>query len=260
MTSAARTLTALDWAWEEHGDVRATTTHVLVHGIGTSARYFRPLARSLALPSTTAPGPGARVLVPDLPGFGRSPRPDEAPTIAELADGVVELLADRGVARAVLVGHSMGAQVVAEAARRHPAVAERVVLLGPVVESDARSAPAQAARLARDTPHEPMRANAIVFSDYARAGVRWYSRQLPHMLHFPTETAVAAVRCPVLVVRGEQDRVASDPWVDRLARTAPHGRAVVVPGAAHVVQYSHPDVVADLCRGLSPDGVRWLRP
>ncbi|MDC7120218.1 alpha/beta hydrolase [Cellulomonas fimi] len=259
-SSAARTAAAPDWAVEEHGTGRGTTTHVLVHGIGASARYFRPLARSLARPPAGAPGSGGLVLVPDLPGFGRSPRADHAPTIAKLADGLVEQLAARGVDRAVLVGHSMGAQVVTEVARRHPAVAERVVLLGPVVESDARSAVAQAVRLVRDTPHEPLRANAIVFSDYARAGVRWYARQLPHMLGFPTETAVAAVRCPVLVVRGEQDRVASDGWVERLARIAPDGRAVVVPGAAHVVQYSHPDVVAELCRGGSPAGVRWVGP
>lgn len=251
-TRAAPPASALPWTIEEHGADRGAAPQVLVHGIGVSARYFQPLARALAS--------DAHVLVPELPGFGRSPRPDRAPTITELADGLVERLGDRGVDRAVLVGHSMGAQVVAEAARRHPAVAERVVLLGPVVEAGSRSALAQAVRLVRDTPHEPLRANVIVFSDYARAGVRWYAQQLPHMLAFPTEDAVAAVRCPVLVVRGEQDRVASDAWVRQLAHVASDGRAVAVPGAAHVVQYSRPAVVADLCRGLIASGARWVGP
>lgn len=252
ISSATPTTPSAPWAVEEHGAALATTTYVLVHGIGASARYLRPLARALAA--------DARVIVPDLPGFGRTPRPDRAPTITELADGLVERLDGWGVREAVLVGHSMGAQVVAEAARRHPEVVARVVLLGPVVEAHDRNASAQAARLVRDTLHESLRANAIVFSDYARAGVRWYARQLPHMLDFPTEQAVAGVRCPVLVVRGEQDRVASDEWVLRLARTAPDARAVVVPGAAHVVQYARPEVVADLCRGLEPADVRWMRP
>ncbi|WP_273651797.1 alpha/beta fold hydrolase [Cellulomonas fimi] len=251
-TSAARTTPALSWAIEQHGTPRGTTTQVLVHGIGVSARYYRPLARALAT--------DAHVLVPELPGFGRSPRPDEAPSITELADGLVEQLAARGVRRAVLTGHSMGAQVVAEAARRHPDVAERVVLLGPVVDPTAATAVAQALRLARDSVHEPLRANAIVFSDYVRAGVRWYARQLPHMLDFATDAAVAAIRCPVLVVRGERDPIAPDAWVRRLADTAPDGRALVVPGAAHVVQYARAAVVAELCRGGTSSDARDILP
>ena len=251
ITSAARTTPALPWVVEEHGSPRGTTTQVLVHGIGVSARYFRPLARALST--------DAHVLVPELPGFGRSPRPDEAPGITELADGLVDLLAARGVRRAVLTGHSMGAQVVAEAARRHPDVAERVVLLGPVVDPSAPTAVAQALRLARDSVHEPLRANAIVFSDYLRAGVRWYARQLPHMLDFATDAAVAEIRCPVVVVRGARDPIATDGWVRRLAGTAPDGRALVVPDAAHVVQYAQAAVVAEVCRGGTSSGAHVVR-
>ncbi|GCD19719.1 alpha/beta fold hydrolase [Cellulomonas algicola] len=250
-TSAARTTSALPWAIEQHGSPRGTTTQVLVHGIGVSARYFRPLARALSA--------DAHVLVPELPGFGRSPRPDEAPSISELADGLVEQLAAHGVRRAVLTGHSMGAQVVAEAARRHPDVAERVVLLGPVVDPSAPTAVAQALRLARDSVHEPLRANAIVFSDYLRAGVRRYARQLPHMLDFATDAAVAETRCPVVVVRGARDPIASDAWVRRLADTAPDGRALVVPDAAHVVQYAQAAVVAEVCRGGTSSGAHVVR-
>ncbi|AEE46715.1 alpha/beta fold hydrolase [Cellulomonas fimi] len=228
------------WSVEAYGAPGDATTCVLVHGIGVSARYFRRLATVLGRDRLT--------LVPDLPGFGRTPPLDGEPTITALADGLVEEIAGRGVRRAVLLGHSMGAQVVAEAARRHPDVAERVVLLGPVVDPAARSARAQALRLARDTLHEPLDVNAIVFSDYVRAGPRRYAAQLPHMLGFDLDAAVTQVRCPVVVVRGEQDHIAPDAWVARLAGLARDGRALVVPGAAHVVQHVRPGEVAALCR------------
>ncbi|WP_425953423.1 alpha/beta fold hydrolase [Xylanimonas sp. McL0601] len=133
---------------------------------------------------------------------------------------------------------------LAEAARRHPALAERVVLLGPVVDTAARSAGAQGLRLARDTLREPVGANAIVISDYLRAGPRWYVAQLRHMLRYRVEEAVADLACPVLAVRGGPDPVAPAAWVGALADIAPHGRALIVPGAARIVQYGRPRAVA----------------
>jgi pimeloyl-ACP methyl ester carboxylesterase len=224
------------WFVEEHG-TPGGATHVLVHGIGVSARYLRRLARELA--------PEAHVLVPELPGFGRTPRLDHAPSVQELADGLA-------AARAVLTGHSMGAQVVAETARRHPDLAERVVLLGPVVDPAAPSALAQGLRLARDTLREPLGGNAIVLSDYLRTGPVWYARQLPHMLGYRTRDAVAQLSCPVLVVRGVRDPVAPQQWVTDLAATAARGHAVAVPGAAHLVQHVRPREVAALCLTGAP--------
>ncbi|MCK0115735.1 alpha/beta fold hydrolase [Isoptericola sp. S6320L] len=73
---------------------------VLVHGIGVSERSFRPLAAELAT--------DRRVSAPDLPGFGRSPRPRTVPSVEELAGLVLGVLDRRGITSAVLVGHTMG--------------------------------------------------------------------------------------------------------------------------------------------------------
>lgn len=228
------------WFVEEHGSPGGAV-HVLVHGIGVSARYLRRLARELA-------EGGAHVLVPELPGFGRTPQTASAPSVAELADGLAFELGLRGVSGAVLTGHSMGTQVVAEAVRRHPHLASRVVLIGPVVDPRAPSMLAQAARLTLDALLEPPSGNAIVLSDYLRAGPRWYAAQLPHMLGFDVRGAVAALACPVLVVRGARDPVAPARWVEELAGCAADGVAVEVRGAAHLVQHVRAREVAALCR------------
>jgi len=237
-TSAA----GYDLVLAEGGDPRAPA-HVLVHGIGVSARYFRPLSEALERDS--------HVLAPDLPGFGRSPRPDHALDVAELADVVAALVVDRGLTEPVLVGHSMGAQIVTEVLATRPGLAAGAVLIGPVVDDTARSAVRQGLRLARDLVHESLRSNAVVLADYLRCGPRRYAATLPHMLGYAIHERLPLVQEPVLVVRGAQDPVAPAAWVDRLAGLAPRGSAHDVPGAGHVAMFLDPEGVRTLCRGVT---------
>lgn len=224
----------------EHGP-RSGPPVVLVHGIGVSRRYFGPLARVL---STTH-----RVLVPDLPGFGSSGRPRPALGVAEQAAALERVLDRAGVHEPVLVGHSMGTQVVTELAARRPGAARALVLIGPVVDPAARTALRQAWRLARDSAHEPVRVNAWVLSDYLRAGPRSFFGSLPHMLGYPIEERLADVAEPVLLVRGGRDPIATGPFLQQLAAAAPKAATLEVPGAPHVAMATHPEVVAAACRG-----------
>jgi pimeloyl-ACP methyl ester carboxylesterase len=218
---------------------------VLVHGIGVSERYYRALAAELAR--------DRRVLVPDLPGFGRSPKPARVPTVEDMADVVLAVLRHRGIERAVLVGHSMGAQVVAEAMLRAPDVVERVLMIGSVVDPSAPTVLGQAARLTRDGLHEPPGLNAIVMTDYLRAGPRWYSAVLPHMFAYDTAAAVSRLPGPVLLVRGADDPVASREWVRELARLAPHGAVREVPHAGHIPMATHARLVGRWVRDSVPE-------
>jgi len=98
---------------------------------------------------------GARVLAVDLPGHGRSEGP-ALPSVEALADWLLALLDAAGVARAHLVGHSMGSLVALEAASRAPERAAGLVMIGtayPMKVSDALLA------TARD---DPARAIAMV--------------------------------------------------------------------------------------------------
>src|SRR5688572_6308002 len=98
-------------------------TFVLVHGIGVSHRYLSRLHERLSLSGT--------VHSIDLPGFGGLPKPERAPSVAEMAESIGELLTELGVAHAVLVGHSMGCQWVVELAAQRPDLARLVVIMGP---------------------------------------------------------------------------------------------------------------------------------
>src|SRR5690606_12966074 len=105
---------------------------VLVHGIGVSSRYFRPLALELVRHGS--------VYLIDLPGYGAAPDPRTEVTLDGHADAVASLLRGLTARETVVVGHSMGAQVVVSLARRHPPLVSRLVLLGPTMEPGRRTA------------------------------------------------------------------------------------------------------------------------
>jgi pimeloyl-ACP methyl ester carboxylesterase len=216
--------------------LRGGPVFVLVHGIGVSSRYFRRLTPLLA--------EHGRVVAVELPGFGGAPKPPHAPSVENDGALLAALLAERGE-RAVLIGHSMGAQVVVETSIVLPRLVERIVLIGPVTDPEAPSPVRQAWRLlGLDTFAEPLMANLIVMSDYLRNGPIWYLRTLPSMLRYPMPDALPRVPVPALVIRGSRDPIAPERWGRTVTALLPDARLVEVPGAGHVAMFSHPARVA----------------
>jgi pimeloyl-ACP methyl ester carboxylesterase len=87
---------------------------VFLHGLGDWGETFRVLAGHPALA-------GRRLLMPDLPGYGRSHGLTAAPaTLEGVADVVERWLTDAGEGPVALVGHSMGALVGLLLAERYP--------------------------------------------------------------------------------------------------------------------------------------------
>src|SRR5881396_475806 len=89
------------------------TPVVLIHGIGASLYAWR-----YALPPLVAAG--YRVVAFDNRGFGFSDKPAHGYSTSDYARLVVALLDSLGISSAVLVGHSMGGEIAAETALRHP--------------------------------------------------------------------------------------------------------------------------------------------
>lgn len=94
---------------------------LFIHGLGESGLCFaRLLARSELAPY--------RLLVPDLPGYGRSVWPSEPPlALAGLADHLAAWLDQRGEPPVTVVGHSMGGVIAQLLAERHPAAVAAVI-------------------------------------------------------------------------------------------------------------------------------------
>jgi pimeloyl-ACP methyl ester carboxylesterase len=212
-------------------------TFVLIHGVGLSHRSLSRLARSLR--------EEGRVLAPDLPGFGVTPGPRRRLTIEDMADALLPRL-EALTGGVVLVGHSLGAEVATDLARRRPDLVRGLVLVGPVVDPDASSLFGQWRRLAIDMWGEPPLTGAMVVRDYVRGGLFSFFAGVTSMLRYSTADQLSDVGSPVLVVRGAHDRVAPARWVGALAAAAPVGASSSVEGALHNGVHSHPTETAEL--------------
>ena len=219
---------------------------VLVHGLVVSGRYMVPLLNELARSHD--------VYAPDLPGFGRSEGPSGALDVAGLADALAAWMRATGLSRAVLVGNSMGCQIITELAPRHPELVEKVVLQGPTMDPRARSAPRQMWRLLLDTTREPPSLIAIEGLDLLRAGLARSWRTLRHALDDPIEERLPGVRVPALVVHGSRDGISPRYWAEEVARLLPDARLVDLPGTPHAANYSAPAQFARAVRTFLAGG------
>lgn len=214
----------------------AARTFVLVHGLGVSSRYFEPLAAELAR--------RGRVFVVDLPGYGSAPNPKRDVSLADHAGTLAAFLHESGLVNPVLVGHSMGTEVVALVAQQHPDVAERIVLMAPTLEPQARTRWRAIRNLLRDALREPPVVFGIAFVDYVvRCGPPYLFAQLRHMLADRLEDRLPTLSARVLVIAGDRDTIVTLAWARSLAALVPGGEFHVVHGP-HVIMHTDPVMIA----------------
>lgn len=120
MVEETRTVDGIDLHVETTGEGPPV---LLIHGLGGASTSWTPVAEALS--------ERYRVIVPDLPGFGRSEKPDRSYTPAFYVDLIASLLDDLGIDKTHVVGSSLGGQIVLEFALEHPDRVNRVVAEGP---------------------------------------------------------------------------------------------------------------------------------
>jgi 2-hydroxy-6-oxonona-2,4-dienedioate hydrolase len=205
---------------------------ILPHGLVISSLYMVPTAARLARRH--------RVAALDLPGFGSSEKPDRILTIPELADAMLAWIDTEGLGRVVLVANSLGCQISVDLASRHPARVAAMVLAGPTIDAEARSRARQIGRWLVDWTMEPPSLGLAHVRDYYQAGLRRAWRTFGYALSDEIERKIVSVRCPVLVVRGERDRIVPRQWALRLAELC-GAEYREIAGGPHVVNYTTPD-------------------
>lgn len=204
---------------------------VLVHGVGVSSRMCQPTG--YALPRHY------QVWAPDLPGFGRSDK-DGVPDVNGHADRLVEWQRAAGISGTVLAGTSLGAQISAAAAQRHPEDVAAVVLGAPTIDVYLRSWRQQLSRWPLEQAKQSARMRVLQVGDVLQAGPVRVARTFGKALEDRLEDRLPMIRQPVLVCWGNRDPVVSRPWVERLASAAPRGRLTVLPGALHTLAHENP--------------------
>ncbi|HYI54176.1 MAG TPA: alpha/beta hydrolase [Microlunatus sp.] len=217
-----------------------------LHGFGLSGRYLVPTAERL--------GDEFQTYVPDLPGFGRSGRAG-ALDVPDLAHAAARFLDDRDVDSVTLVGNSMGCPVICEFAYHYPERLDRAVLVAPAGGLHNQPFHRAARQIARDGPREPTRLMPVAVPDYLRFGIPSTARMFRALTRYPTLERLLALRVPTLVVIGDRDPLMPDPAriQEVAAQTDNHVLLVVLEGAAHAINFSHPGELAHIIRLFMAD-------
>jgi pimeloyl-ACP methyl ester carboxylesterase len=214
----------------------AADAMVHVHGFGISGTYLEPTAALLA--------PNHRTFVPDLPGMGRSIRPEPGLDLPGLARALMAYCDAVGVERPILVGNSLGCPIIIEVATTFPHRIQGAVLVSPAGGPNNQPLGRAIGQMAMDGFREPPSMLPIATRDYLRFGVLRSLSLFRAMTRYPTLERLPHLVVPTLVIAGLHDplvRIANAP---RLA-VLPHVKAVSVPGA-HALNYSDPQLIAEL--------------
>lgn len=234
---------------------------VLVHGFTGSKENWLPLMRELSRTH--------RVIAVDLPGWGESDRlagADYGPVAqaARLAAFIKAL----PQAPELVVGHSMGGQIVGLLASRHPEAAPRIVLMSSAGVRYEENAFANAV-LAGDNPFqvtnraELKRYLGIVFADppfvpwpasealvrRRRADADFEQRVLDGIGRGPDAFALEAelgnISAPTLLLWCREDKVIDISAAEVFARGLPDSRSVILSGCGHMPMMAQPRNVAE---------------
>jgi 3-oxoadipate enol-lactonase len=223
---------------------------VFVHGLGGTSNSFQMLIGALA---------GFRCIRPDLPGSGRSPRPFQALTMELFVETIFDVVQKVGGGPAHLVGHSMGTLVSLHLAAQRPDWVRSLTLFGPIVEpSDAaRQRLRDRARAARQdgmigiadaagssgVSSTSSNANALL-APFVRES---HMRQDPEGFAQSCEALAAAqgadlrfLRCPSLVVTGDEDAIAPPTAAQAIADKVKGSKIKVLEHCGHWTPFERP--------------------
>jgi pimeloyl-ACP methyl ester carboxylesterase len=244
--------------YDEFGD-RDSPAVLFLHGITGSRRYWGRKVRPLAA--------SHRLVIPDLIGFGLSPKPHVEYTIDLFRDSVRTLIEEVGLADRPLaiVGHSLGALIALEYAARHRLQVHRLVLLSIPRYTDPKSAHE---RFWKGSPHYRRLLNehslAETLAQVKRSGLELTLRYLfrfpwPVLLDshkFTFRSLISTLECcllnyqvdrilpsvppvPTLLIHGEKDSVAPLEHVIPLLGDYPHMRLETRRGTGHHLFLTH---------------------
>ncbi len=240
-----------------YGDEGTGPAVVLLHGF--------PLDRTMWDAQVRALSPGYRVIAPDLRGHGRSPAPDGAYTMDQMAEDVVELLDGLEIQGPVVLGGlSMGGYVSLALALNHPERVRALVLTDTRALADSPEAAAAREQTARavlkagglDDVIEGMVARLFARSTFhdrpalvppiqdvmERTSPMGVAGALRGMALRPDRRPrLKEITCPTLVVVGDCDVISPLDEMKALADAMPGARFQVIRGAGHLSPYESPD-------------------
>jgi pimeloyl-ACP methyl ester carboxylesterase len=234
---------------------------LLLHGIGHAGRQWDFFARAVDR--------RLRLVAPDARGHGDSTKPADGYAYADFVSDIVAILDALGLARVVLVGHSMGGAHAIAFTLAQPERVSRLIVIdaGPMLEPEGST---RARRLTSTRPagfpsaadaERYIRATSPGYSDeiYTHR-VRWLLREAPEGLVWRSDLValerilarspgdawdrIGEIAAPTLLVRGARAGHLGAETARRMVERMPDARVLEL-AAGHNVHLDRPTELAD---------------
>jgi pimeloyl-ACP methyl ester carboxylesterase len=212
---------------------------------------------------------GWNVMAVDLPGHGRS-FGDAKKSVADYADWLINLLDNGAIAKAALVGHSMGSLIALECALRHGPRVSQLAMIGtsaPMPVADvlldaALNRPAEAFDMLNIWGHAPQlkwSRNPTPGTSSMMSYKRLLEQSRPGVLasdlsachaYVPDDALFAGMRVPTLVVAGTRDMMTPPKAAQALSARIPGCRIATIEDAGHAMMQEAPGKTLDALRGF----------
>jgi 3-oxoadipate enol-lactonase len=204
-----------------------------------------------------------RVIAFDNRGAGRSASPPPPWTVPAMADDAAALLDALGIARAHVLGVSMGGMIAQELAIRHPARVERLVIAMSFSRPESvrrsfllhrRWARLQGADAFDESVASlPWLLSPALMQDAERLAsivalvgtmplmdAEAYAQQVDAILDHSTRDRLHLVRAPTLVLAAAEDVLTPVFLSEEIAAAIPDARLEILPRGGHAVLIEHP--------------------
>jgi len=228
---------------------------VLLHAFPLNGRMFEPQMEAFS--------EGRRVVAPDYPGFGRSPRTPAQPDIRYYAEGVLGLLNRLGLERVVLGGVSMGGYVAFGCMRLFPERVSGLILADTRPDADSEETRENRKNMARRVADEgvevliELQMRRLLARDTLEKNEEVVEEVRDMILESSPGGVVAALgalrerpdstplleelEVPTLVIGGEEDGISSPEVMGAMAEKIPDSRHVTLPRAGHLSNLEAPE-------------------
>ena len=234
-------------SYSEHGEGPGDPV-VLLHAFPLNSQMWMPQVEALAS--------FRRLITPDYPGFGKSPRPPAQPDVRYYAEGVLELLDRLQLERVVLGGLSMGGYIAFACIRLFPERISALLLANTRPDPDSEETRETRRELALRIAEEGVEVlpklqmqrllapntleNKEEIVKYVRGMILDSSPDgvvaaLGAMRERPDSTdLLGKISVPTLVAGGEDDAISTPEVMGEMASKIPDSRHHTFSGAGHL--------------------------
>jgi 3-oxoadipate enol-lactonase len=228
---------------------------VLLHAFPLNGRMFEPQMGAFS--------GDRRVIAPDYPGFGRSPRTPAQPDVRYYAEGVQRLLDRLELERVVLGGVSMGGYVAFGCMRLFPERISGLVLANTRPDPDSEQIRENRKKMAQRVADEgvevliELQMERLLAPDTLKRDEEVVEKVRAMILDSSPTGAVAAlgamrerpdstpllteIGVPTLVIGGEEDEISSPEVMGAMAEKIAGSTHVTLPRAGHLSNLEAPE-------------------